>query len=372
MKKIKQFFRGLYLLFTADLTKEDIQRLFSDELRGMYDFYVRNMQSVEGEKNSLMRGLTFCWYLFVAFLQRLTPARRLLYAIAFGLFVMSPSGQFNVQIFIILNLLLALEMSDKLVTRDELEVARDIQVNLVPRELQIDGPFAVAAYSEAARNVGGDYYDCIRLTDGSSLVVIADVSGKGISAALYMVKVQTALRLFARDTCDPKQLLVRLNEHLHGQMKRNYFLTILLVQVQPDGTARVCRAGHPPALWVRCATHDSVWIQPRGVAIGMVTGGMNGGGALFEDEYAKTVEAESLRLGEGDVLLLYTDGVIETANRNLEEFGAKRFDALARAFATETPERVRDRIVAGLQEFRAGAELRDDTTLLIIKRVPSA
>ena len=135
-----------------------------------------------------------------------------MYAVAFVFIIVAMSeGQIASAIysFIIITFLLAMELADKLITKDELSVARDIQLSLQPtNDVKIPG-YELIAYSEAAKQVGGDYYDILNLPDCSTLAVIGDVSGKGISSALYVVKMQTALQLFAAETNDPRELLIR-------------------------------------------------------------------------------------------------------------------------------------------------------------------
>jgi serine phosphatase RsbU (regulator of sigma subunit) len=218
--------------------------------------------------------------------------------------------------------------------------------------------FEVAAFSDAARSVGGDYYDFIPLADGSVLVVIGDVSGKGISAALYTVKVQTMLQMFARESAEPCDLLDRLNRQLYRNLKRNYFLTLALVRLYPSGEMTHCRAGHTPALLFDGEKKDCVWLEPKGLAIGIKNG----------QEFSKKLELSKRLLKPGDLLLLFTDGVIETANGKLVEFGENR---LAQVFARSSqapPESIKAMLLQELTLFRAGAELRDDTTFVVIKR----
>ncbi len=201
LEKSQRAFRNFYDLFASGMTAAEIERLIKVDTRGMYQFYLRQMPKSDRVEKPWKRALVFCKNLFLAFLLKLTPARRLLYALACAFII---AGFWNQDLmllfdaFLIMNFLLALELADKLITKDELAVAREIQLSLLPHHgLQAAG-FEVTGFSDAARSVGGDYYDFIPLADGSCFIVIGDVSGKGISAALYMAKVQTLLQTFAR------------------------------------------------------------------------------------------------------------------------------------------------------------------------------
>lgn len=366
-------FRHLYEVFTGDLTQEELQKLITKDTRGMYEFYARNMKSVEGEKNRVRRVIKFTGRLFVAFLLKLTPARRLLYAIAMLFFVVAlVQGRLESSLyaFLIINFLLALEMADKLTTKDELDIARDIQLSLQPMGISSVNGFNLVSYSDVAKQVGGDYFDILPLRDGHTLIVVGDVSGKGISSALYVSKVQTALQLFANETSDPIELLLRLNSHVYGQLKRNYFLTLLLVKVESGGRVQLCRAGHPPALLYRSSENDVQWIKPNGIAVGMAP---TAAGAEKQEsgpnaDFRNSLELEELRLDQGDILFLYTDGVSESIDRNGTEFGLDRIASLVKSFAKESLEDLRQRIQNDLASHRSGTELRDDITFVLLKQ----
>jgi serine phosphatase RsbU (regulator of sigma subunit) len=320
---------------------------------------------LEGEHNRFVRLLRFAWSLFIAFLNKLSPARRLMYGVALLLVVLA-IFQHNrstdiFYAFLIVNFLLALEMADRLTTRDELDVARDIQESLRPEITATERGFELAAYAEPARNVGGDYYDILRQKDGSLLIVVADVSGKGISAALYAAKVQTALQLFSEQTQDLVELLSKLDGHLHDRLKKNFFITISLLKVLPNGKAQFCRAGHPPAILYSAEKKTCANLQPKGIAVGLRSND--------SPAFAQALEVEHFKLKAGDICLLYTDGVVEGINGAGNEFGEQRLDLLLKTFPAESASTLKDRIAAELQRFREGAELRDDTTFVVIKRI---
>lgn len=368
-----RFLHNLYEVFTGELTHQDFEKLITEDTRGMYEFYARNMKSVEGEKNRLKRVIKLTWNFFNAFLLKLTPARRFLYAIAILFFVVAAvqgRSESALYAFLIINFLLALELADKLTTRDELSIARDIQLSLQPRDISSVDGFEIAMYSDVAKQVGGDYFDILNLRDGNKLIVVGDVSGKGISSALYVVKVQTALQLFASETADPIELLVRLNTNIYGQLKRNYFLTLFLAKVQTNGQAQLCRAGHPPALLYRSAEQTIQWIKPNGIAIGIAPSlndepgleiGKNG-------EFRGSLELENVKLDSGDILFLYTDGVSESVDKNGKEFGLDRIAEVIKSFAGEPLDSLRRHLQENLAVHGKGAELRDDITFVLLKR----
>jgi phosphoserine phosphatase RsbU/P len=371
--RVPRIFQNIYEILTRDLTLNDLNKSFNEDLRGMYEFYARSMKSVEGEKNKVKRAAKFMLHLFVAFLLKLSPARRFLYAVAVVFILVAitqgriESGLYS---FIIVNILLAMELADKLITKDELSIAREIQLSLQPvSNTKITG-YSVATYSDVAKQVGGDYYDIIKTEDGCNLIVIGDVSGKGISSALYVVKMQTALQLFANETSDPKELLIRLNSYLYGQLKRNYFLTLFLTKLFPDGRIEICRAGHPPALLYRSAEKATMWLKPNGIAVGMApsTNGKAENGNRANSDFTGSLQKEDVQLNTGDVLFIFTDGVSESVNKDDKEFGEDRIANLIMTYANEPVDILRECIIEGLVQHRDGADLRDDTTFILLKR----
>ena len=381
IKRTSKSIRDFYDVFTTGLSVKEIERLVNVEAKGSYEFYLRNVKPEAQQKNSVKRFLVFCWNMFLAFLLKLTPARRLFYAIAVFCLLYAwlyADLGYAVLGFVIVNFLLALEVADRMITKDELDLAREIQLSLLPGKLSSPEGYDLAAHSEVAKNVGGDYYDLIALADGSSLVVIGDVSGKGISAALYTVKVQTALQLIAKDSSDPKELLVRLNRHLYGQLKKNYFLTIAVVQLYPDGRFRYCRAGHTPAIFYESAERRWTRLQPGGAALGLAPSGVQtevmpdfagANGANGDHHYEAMVDIHEGSMRGGDVLFLYTDGVIEGVNSGQQEFGEQRVAEIVSRNANVSAGGIKTIMMQELSAFRAAAELRDDTTFFVIKRV---
>ena len=371
--KIPRFLQSLHNILTRDLTWNDLKKSLNEDMRGMYEFYARSMKSVEGERNKVKRSIKFVLHLFVAFLLKLTPPRRLMYAVAF-LFILIGSSEGKaasaIYSFIIVTFLLAMELADKLITKDELSVARDIQLSLQPtRDLKVPG-YELLAHSEAAKQVGGDYYDILNLPDSSTLAVIGDVSGKGISSALYVVKMQTALQLFATETSNPRELLIRLNSHVFGQLKRNYFFSLILVKLNPDGNVELCRAGHPPAMLCRAADNSITWLKPDGIAVGIApSSNGNSGSGQKNLSFSSSLEMQTIQMQQDDLLFLYTDGVTESVDKNGKEYGLDRIAGLIRYCAKDTLKQMRQHIIAELDLHCAGADLRDDTTFVLLKRI---
>ncbi len=238
----------------------------------------------------------------------------------------------------------------------EFDVAQRIQSSLLPVTAPSIDRFAVDAITIPATEVGGDYFDYVRFANGSTGVLIADVSGKGIPAALYMATLKGAVLAEMRYATGPADLLRRINAALFGSMERQMYITMACISYHPDSRSlRVARAGHTPVL-VR--TGDDVHVlTPRGVAIGIVGPGM------FD---AALVE-EALTVSDGDICLLTTDGVNERRNERLAEISLDPVVELIRAQCDTTASDIVRATLELLEQHADGAEQHDDLTIVAIR-----
>lgn len=240
--------------------------------------------------------------------------------------------------------------------QEELATARRIQEGLLPTKMPSIPGITISALSRPAQAVGGDYYDVIRLDDHRFLVVIADVSGKGLPASLYMAEFHGMVRVVAGLDHTPKDMLTRLNDHLFEIIARGSFISATMLLFD---TSRQCvtyaRAGHTPILRRSRSAVDE--LIPDGVALGLCAR------ILFADilrEY--TVEYE-----QGETFILYSDGVSEAMNEENEEFGDGRLHDIISSAANPTVDGLRDTIVSQIERFRGTAEQNDDITIVVVK-----
>jgi len=238
-----------------------------------------------------------------------------------------------------------LEMQDK-----DLERAREIQQSLLPRVIpQIPG-FEVAGAWQPARTVSGDYYDVLRLSDHKLGICIADVVGKGVSAALLMANVQAAVRAFARDSESPAQVCCKVNRLLCDNIAAGKFVTFLYGVL--DGNTRTfrhCNAGHPYPILLSDGSVQT--LEVGGAVLGVFPDW------IYEDS---TVE-----LRTGDRLFLFTDGITEAFNTNGQEFEEARIAAFAKSNSMLTAKELNNRLLAQVSAF-CSAQFQDDATLLVI------
>jgi serine phosphatase RsbU (regulator of sigma subunit) len=235
----------------------------------------------------------------------------------------------------------------------ELRIARLIQQALLPTEPpRLDG-WQVAAHYEAAHEVGGDFYDFLRLPDGRLGLAIGDVSGNGIPAALIMATTHSILRAAAASGASPGEVLAQANAQLEHRLPANMFVTCQYLVLEPDsGVLRYANAGHVPAMWCHAKRVDELALP--GLPLGVQSG----------TEY---LEAD-VRLGPSDTVLLYSDGLVEARNASGELFGFERLaELLASAIRTPDP---RALIRTELANFRgSNVQPDDDVTLMILQRM---
>lgn len=247
--------------------------------------------------------------------------------------------------------------------RAEFEVARRAQKDLLPSAPPDIPGFEVAAICQPALEVGGDLYDYLPCPNKCWMLCVADVSGKGLGAALYMTLLKGMLASAAHHAPPLALLGARLNQAVAGAGRGRMFVTLSLIALDP-ATRQVqhLRAGHnPPLLW-RAATGESVFLRPRGIGLGLTTG------PAFE----ANLEVESFTLEPGDVLVMYSDGVTEDMDPEGRLFGDQRLAEAVRRHAPSGAARLADAIMEEARAFRNGAELHDDWTLLVLRCRPAA
>ncbi len=354
----------LYDFYTSDLSYKEIEKLIKRDLPELYNFYVKKMKQPEELRKSPRGMYRFVRSLFVAFLLQLTPARRLVYSIALVLFVFgffSNQPQYLWFGFIVVNLILAFELADKLIAKDELAVAREIQTGLMPKEPPQNEFFEISCYSEAAREVGGDYFDFIvqESSPDKTYIVIGDISGKGMAAALHMVQVQAILHFLITHNDSPKTILTLLNNNLTRILKRGSFFTVSLACLNSKGSILLSRAGHMPLIVYSKEDKKCHNIIPRGMGIGLSHN------SIFEN----SLEEVEIQPQPGDILIFYTDGVVEAMNNYLQEYGEERFMNVISKNADKPAKAIQESILDNIAVFTDSSPSHDDLTLIVMKAI---
>ncbi len=347
----------------SELSYSDIERLIKKDAPGIYQYYLSDVKPRGKKTKRSMVPLYFIKDLFMVFLMKLSPLRRLFYTIALVLFLYGMwlnLWNYAFLSFIMFNLLLAFELADKLSAKDELDTARRIQMNMMPTLPGRIKNFSVVCFSETAKQVGGDYCNYIPAGNSTNdFLVIGDISGKGMSAALHMVQVHTIINHLARRTSDNKELMIQLNREVKGIFSKENFFTATLISISDSSQIKICRAGHLPALHYSVAEGKCNKIQPQGIGLGLASNG------LFE----KALEEYVLDSGEGDLIVFYTDGISEAMNTNKDLFGDDRLIKIIEDNAFRQPAEIKNRIIHRVKEFTGDNVFEDDITLIILKKL---
>jgi len=237
----------------------------------------------------------------------------------------------------------------------EMELAAEIQQQLLPTVVPDIPGFEVLGWSRPARQVGGDYYDLIALKEGSWGVVLGDVSGKGMPAALMVSTAHSALRLLLDQWEVGPALLERLNRHIAETSAPNKFITFFIAEVESEsGSVHFLNAGHNPALLLGSSD------EPRELCTGGLPLGL-----LPEGSYRD----EGLQMQPGDLLCIYSDGITEAVSATDEEFGDGRLVTVLKEFRYEPLHSIVAAIDRATAEFALGMPQADDQTLVLLRRV---
>jgi sigma-B regulation protein RsbU (phosphoserine phosphatase) len=236
----------------------------------------------------------------------------------------------------------------------ELELSQIVQRALLPHRAPVIAGVDIAAFSRPAEIIGGDYFDFFKFKDGTHGLVIADVSGHGVSAGMLMSSLQTALQTMAPDTDSPAEILERINRFYIHNIRFTTFVTVFLARY--DSSNRMLtyvNSGHnPPAIFHRNELGIE-WLTRTAPAIG-----------LAEEYFPRT---ETVKLSEGDTLLLYTDGVTEALNLDTEQFGTERLAQFVQNAADLSASDMLQVVRQGITAYSGDVPLADDLTLVALK-----
>jgi len=245
----------------------------------------------------------------------------------------------------------------------ELRIARSIQMSLLPSGSHSMRGISLEGHCEPAREVGGDYYDFLPLDHERMGILIADVAGKGTSAALYMAELKGLILSLSQLHESPRQLLIDANRIISKHLDARSFITMTYAVVDVERrTLTVARAGHCPLVFVlgpHASSRAPQSVQPDGMVLGLAfdTG----------DMFSRVLEEVTLPLGRGDLFLLYTDGISEAMNVEGDCFGDARLADLAREHADLTSGELRERVLGEVHRFVGAAAQHDDMTMVLVK-----
>ncbi|MGH9767501.1 MAG: PP2C family protein-serine/threonine phosphatase [Blastocatellia bacterium] len=240
----------------------------------------------------------------------------------------------------------------------EFSVARRAQQHMLPNEPPSVPGIAISAVCHPSRDVGGDLYDFLALPEGKVGVVVADVSGKGVPASLYMTLTKGLLDSIAEYKTDPGEILREVNRHLYDVCRRKTFVTMFLGVIDPGRrTLSYARAGHNPTVIHRASERKTWLLKSPGMGLGLNSG------KIFD----QSLKVETVRLEQGDKLFFYSDGITEAMNEKRDEYGEDRLMVMAERTNGLNAEQSRDAVMTDVAEFLGPVHPQDDQTLVVLQ-----
>jgi sigma-B regulation protein RsbU (phosphoserine phosphatase) len=334
---------------------------FISDARASYGFYGADLDWEELNRLSyLRRSFRIAKHLFWALVAKLSPARRVLLLAAVALFFWAG---LNVHVewmsVALLLLLVSLELADKVIMKRDLEIAREIQTWLVPSQPPEIPGGDIAFATRPQNSVAGDYYDAfypraVPAAGGKLMLVIADVVGKSVPAALLMATLQASLRTIAGDDAPLVELVCRLNRYASAHSLDGLRFTTAVVGEYDPGSRRLeyVNAGHNPPI-LRRAGGALEKLEVGGLPLGISSGA----------EY----NTAAVDLSPGDVLVFYTDGVVEAFNQAGQEYGNDRWFAAIRGLPIGTAQEQLLYLTKGVDDFVGATRQSDDITYMIFR-----
>jgi sigma-B regulation protein RsbU (phosphoserine phosphatase) len=347
-----------------DLRRGDLSMSLRHDLRQIYRFYLDEEQRARlAAMGRIRRAVWVVIWVLKGLLMKLSPPRRLVLLATlvmwfFGTLTLNlGENELTVDLrhwaFPILLIVLMMELKEKVLARDEIEVARQVQMALLPREHPEPTGWSLWSYMRPANDVGADLVDYLDLGPRRFGVALGDVAGKGLGAALLTAKLQATLRALVPDCASLGSLGEKLNAILNRDGLDNRFATLFYFEIEPgSGRVRYLNAGHNPPYVVRARAIES--LAPSSLPLGMMPDarGIEGG----------------LVLEPGDLLVVYSDGLTEARSIADEEFGDDRLRALLPSLRDLPPERAGARILEEVNAFLGSERPHDDLSLIVALR----
>lgn len=246
--------------------------------------------------------------------------------------------------------------AEKIKIERDLDLARKIQQSLLPKKIPVIKGLDISGEMIPAQQVGGDYFDLIPIGDDKLFVVVGDVSGKGLSASLYMTKLQTMIESACIPGREPKEILIDINKRIYESMERSWFVTMTLALFDmKKNKVKFCRAGHMPVFAAQNGTISKY--RTIGLGIGLERG------IIFE----KTLCEEEVVLNKDQIFAFFSDGVTEAMNEQMDLFGEDKLTELLLNKSSHNSSEILKEIWKNIKNYRGTAEVNDDMTMVVVK-----
>jgi serine phosphatase RsbU (regulator of sigma subunit) len=363
--------KSFYKEYVSGMTRERMGKEFYKDTDRLKQLYAEAIgEDIEKARGAELPGHVKFLRLFSALTQRLNPTRRLMFGLSIIAFLAHYLfGFLQITGYVIfynllmpfafgsMLMLLLVELLEKSDVKREIDLAREIQLSLLPNTEHKREQLEIFSFANTAKEVGGDYVDIIE-TEGGTYIVIADVSGKGLSAALYMVRMQALVHLIIeKSQPSPKELFLELNNYVKSDIKDKTFVTACAAFFPKDEDNFIfARAGHNAPIFFsneRDATFD---LRSDGYALGMTS----------SSNLENHLQEKKFHFKPNDSVLFYTDGLTEARNEFGEEYGEDRLDAILSVYGSLHAKTIIRKIQSSLENFIGSEQTLDDITFTCV------
>lgn len=364
--------KKFYQEYVSGMSRERFSKELSADTERLKLVYKEAVEDIERQQGQQLPGHIKFLRLFSDLAQRLNPTRRLIFGLGSVSFVLHyllnffgiaqyvfigdlllPFG------FLSMFMLLLIELLEKSDVQKEIDLAREIQLSLLPGTSLNKKDLEVYSFAHTAKEVGGDYLDVIE-TEKGTYVIIADVSGKGLTAALYMVRLQALVSMIIeKEQPSPKELFLQLNNYIKSNSKDKTFVTGCVAFFPNDEEYfEYIRAGHNIPVYYNRERDTTYKLKSNGFALGMTST------KLLD----KNLEVKKFHFKPGDSVLFYTDGLNESRNERGEEYGEDRIEALMEIYGSLHAKTVISKLQSSLEAFIGSVSPLDDVTFTCVHR----
>lgn len=364
--------KKFYKEYVSGMSRERFSKELSADTERLKLVYKEAVEDIERQQGQQLPGHVKFLRLFSDLTQRLNPTRRLIFGLGsvsfvshyilsfFGLLPYFFIGDLLLPFgFLSMFMLLLIELLEKSDVQKEIDLAREIQLSLLPGTSLNKKNLEVYSFAHTAKEVGGDYLDVIETDDGT-YVIIADVSGKGLSAALYMVRLQALVSMIIeKEKPSPKELFLQLNNYIKSNSRDKTFVTGCVGYFPNDEEYfEYIRAGHNIPIYYNKDRDVTYKLKSNGFALGMTS-------TKLLDQ---NMEVKKFHFKKGDSVFFYTDGLNEARNIHGEEYGEERIESLMETYGSLHAKTIIGKVQSSLEAFIGDEDPLDDITFTCVHR----
>lgn len=350
--------KGFVKTISDDLKSGNFKSTFLQDWEELKEFYLNEENKSEyANMGRFKKGFKITWWLFKKLFYRLSSIRRLLFILGIILIIVGDNNNNNNNLDILggalLFLIILLELKDKLLAKQELDAGRRVQKSLMPEEApKVDG-WDVWFYYRSANEVSGDLIDYMQTVENRTDLILADVSGKGLAAALLTSKLQSTIRALSEEYNTADKLFEKVNTIFFRDSASNTFASLFYLQLEKNSEyITYLNAGHIPPLHV--SSNGVTQLEKGDIAIGL------SGKSKYQEK--------KIELDKDDSLIIFSDGVTETSDSMGTFFGTERLINQAAALKNLSSKEAGQFLIKNIEEFRGEAKVHDDLSIIIVNK----